>query len=163
MWKHLYKAYQALSIKLGKSKFFLNTSKPTTLDCLVFGVLALHLYPPIPNPYLSKIIKGKYPNLVAFCDRMSVLLFPTSKLISTSTTAVMAVNRGWWINNFWSKWTSEEPLKVVNQKQIDEEEKAELRRRWVASFIGVTIFALWVVRQGIIKVETVGGDEEDLD
>ncbi len=61
-------AYRALSALLGDQDFFFG-SEPTSLDCIVFGHLALHFYPSLSNTSLKTILMMHCPNLVRFMHR----------------------------------------------------------------------------------------------
>ena len=49
---------------------FLFGEEPVSLDCFLFGYLALALYPEMPQPWLRQSLKERYPSLVAYTDRM---------------------------------------------------------------------------------------------
>ena len=51
----------------GKGESYLVTStRPSTLDCLAIGYLALFLLPEVPIPFLATSLKEKYPNLADY-------------------------------------------------------------------------------------------------
>ena len=50
----------------GSKRFFLSSTEPNTLDCLAFGYLSLCLLPDLPQPWLARTMRQKFPNLCAF-------------------------------------------------------------------------------------------------
>jgi glutathione S-transferase len=63
-------AYASLSTKLGNKKYFFG-DKPSTLDAIAYGHLALHCYPNLQNPKLFTMISFEFPNLIQFCQRIT--------------------------------------------------------------------------------------------
>ncbi|MCJ1251141.1 hypothetical protein MMC30_008372 [Trapelia coarctata] len=52
-----------------KGPFLLSSERPSTLDCLALGYLALFLVPDVPLPFLSRTLKERYPNLADYVRR----------------------------------------------------------------------------------------------
>ncbi|MCJ1394208.1 hypothetical protein MMC18_007086 [Xylographa bjoerkii] len=52
-----------------KEAYLLNLQRPSSLDCLALGYLALFLVPSVPNPFLATILKEKYPGLTHYVRR----------------------------------------------------------------------------------------------
>jgi len=65
-------AYASLSTKLGKKLYFFG-DKPSTLDAIAYGHLALHCYPNLHNPKLFTMISFEFPNLIQYCQRITAL------------------------------------------------------------------------------------------
>jgi len=65
-------AYAALSTKLGDKLYFFG-DKPSTLDAIAYGHLALHCYPNLQNPKLFTMISFEFPNLIQYCQRITDL------------------------------------------------------------------------------------------
>lgn len=59
-----------LSDLLGKNDYLLAGDKPSSLDCLAFGYLALMLYPPVPQAWLKEAIQTKYPRIFRYIRRL---------------------------------------------------------------------------------------------
>jgi hypothetical protein len=59
-----------LSDLLGKKDYLLKGDKPSSLDCLTFGYLALMLYPDVPQAWLKEAILTRYPRLAKYISRM---------------------------------------------------------------------------------------------
>jgi sorting and assembly machinery component 37 len=51
-------------------KQYLTGDQPTAIDCFAFGYLALMLYPELPQDWLSKTMKKKYPLLAEYTQRL---------------------------------------------------------------------------------------------
>jgi len=65
-------AYAALSTKLGNKSYFFG-NKPSSLDAIAYGHLALHCYPNLQNPKLFTMISFEFPNLIQYCQRITNL------------------------------------------------------------------------------------------
>ncbi|KAF2192310.1 hypothetical protein K469DRAFT_620432 [Zopfia rhizophila CBS 207.26] len=61
---------EPLSDLLGKKDYLLQGDKPSSLDCLAFGYLALMFYPPVPQAWLKDAIQARYPRIVRYIWRM---------------------------------------------------------------------------------------------
>ncbi|XP_066281371.1 failed axon connections-like [Branchiostoma lanceolatum] len=70
---------RALSALLGDKPFFMG-SKPTTVDCTVFGQLAMVVYMKLPSPHRQVIISS-CSNLLDYCDRMKDQFYPDWELL----------------------------------------------------------------------------------
>ena len=62
----------ALSTQLADGEFMLG-ERPTSLDAVAAAFLAVILYPPLDTPLQRELTR--FPNLVAYCDRMRALCF----------------------------------------------------------------------------------------
>lgn len=80
--------FQPLQNILSENDFFLGTTEPESVDCLVYGYLALMLYPKLPQDWLAKIMRRKYGKLVRFTERIHERLN-----IATNADEVMALAR----------------------------------------------------------------------
>lgn len=65
-------AYYSLSTKLGDKLYFFG-DKPSTLDAIAYGHLAIHCYPNLKNPKLFTMISFEFPNLIQYCQRITAL------------------------------------------------------------------------------------------
>ncbi|EOO03235.1 putative mitochondrial import receptor subunit protein [Phaeoacremonium minimum UCRPA7] len=54
----------------GDKKFLLRDGRPTALDCLAFGYLALMLVPEVPRPWLQTVLRKRYGGLCAFVEEV---------------------------------------------------------------------------------------------
>jgi hypothetical protein len=66
---------EPLSDLLGKEDYLLGGDKPSSLDCLAFGYMALMLYPPVPQSWLKEAIQTKHPRILRYirCLREDLL------------------------------------------------------------------------------------------
>jgi sorting and assembly machinery component 37 len=61
---------EPLASLLGKKDYLLEGGKPSSLDCLAFGYLALMFYPPVPQAWLKEALQARFPRLVSYIGRM---------------------------------------------------------------------------------------------
>ena len=62
--------FAPLQDMLGESEYLLGASEPHAVDCLAYGYLSLMLYPRLPQDWLAKTMRKKYPKLVRYSERM---------------------------------------------------------------------------------------------
>lgn len=62
-------------VGLGDERFFFGSERPTSLDCLAFGYLALMLVPEVPRPWLRDVVRRRYESLALFVDNTRDELF----------------------------------------------------------------------------------------
>lgn len=62
--------FEPLQDLLRDKRYMLSEEKLTTLDCLAFSYLALMLIPQVPHKWLADAMKGKYPGLCAYVERL---------------------------------------------------------------------------------------------
>jgi sorting and assembly machinery component 37 len=55
---------------LGKKEYLLGTDAPTSVDCLLYGFLALMLFPKVSQDWLASTMRLKYKQLAAFTERI---------------------------------------------------------------------------------------------
>lgn len=82
----------------GDRKFFLpddmdGEGRPSSLDCVAFGYLALMICPDVPRPWLREIITSKYPGLQAFVNDMTSACFGDALPVVEPKEGVFAVAR----------------------------------------------------------------------
>lgn len=82
---------EPLSDLLGSNEYLLGTSKPSSLDCLAFGYLALMLYPAVPQAWLKETITTKFPALTTYIQRLRKDVLSDAE---TSAAQVWAVTTG---------------------------------------------------------------------
>lgn len=63
------------NVGLGDNRFFFGSDRPTSLDCLAFGYLALMLVPEVPRPWLRDVVRRRYESLAVFVDNTRDELF----------------------------------------------------------------------------------------
>ena len=55
---------------LGKHDYIFRGSRPSSLDCLVFGYISLLYYPALPQAWLKETIETKYPRVCKYIQRL---------------------------------------------------------------------------------------------
>ncbi|KAJ2959364.1 hypothetical protein NQZ79_g5177 [Umbelopsis isabellina] len=174
-WHHMYslarETYKILDTKLGEKDYFFG-EQPSTLDCMVFGYLALHMYPMLPHHRLRVILTTEFPRLALFCDRFKKSFFDEALPQSESASDVPTL---------WKSFT-QSPLEFFSsiktnilgngeEKKEDKKSDAQLdferKRIWTIAG-GVTVFLAYIIMNGIISVEIGDGsntydEEEDED
>ncbi len=65
--------FAPLQEQLGDKRFLVTRDRPSSVDCLVFGFLALALFPRLPNGWLSNTFETKFPQLANYVRGMKVL------------------------------------------------------------------------------------------
>ncbi|KAF2738459.1 hypothetical protein EJ04DRAFT_541381 [Polyplosphaeria fusca] len=61
---------EPLSDLLKQKDYLFGGSKPSSLDCLAFGYLALMLYPTVPQAWLKETIQARCPRLLRYITRL---------------------------------------------------------------------------------------------
>lgn len=61
---------EPLSDLLGGNAYLLGTARPSSLDCLAFGYLALMLFPAVPQAWLKDTISTKFPGLATYVRKL---------------------------------------------------------------------------------------------
>lgn len=82
---------EPLSDLLGSNEYLLGTSKPSSLDCLAFGYLALMLYPAVPQAWLKETITTKFSGLTTYIQRLRKDILSDTE---TSAAQVWAITTG---------------------------------------------------------------------
>jgi sorting and assembly machinery component 37 len=73
--------FEPLDKLKGKKQFFVSNSQFSSLDCLLLGYLSLALLPELPQPWLSKTMRVKFPSLCTWTEKLSQEIFgPEVKL-----------------------------------------------------------------------------------
>ncbi|CAI2171521.1 11502_t:CDS:2 [Funneliformis geosporum] len=152
MYKIIRKSYDVLLNKIGNEEFFLG-NKLSTLDIMIYGHLAVHLYSDLPNPNLAIILNTEYPRLARFCELMKnrlseseIVKLPANDLPSVFT-GIFSSPRTWFNNTFW---------RTRNVEKMPEKSQAEkdFERKRLISITGAVLFmVIYVVWNGIIRIE----------
>lgn len=139
----------------------------TTLDCIVFGYLALHLYPDLSHRRLQNILANEYPALARYCDRMKQLLFEQQAVESEASEDVPSLWKTFKSNPMgflstvkddvvsYMGTATEQDKKEKSQAQVDFERK----RIWSIAG-GVTFFLAYVIYNGIVSIDLTDEDDE---
>ncbi|KAG0748556.1 hypothetical protein G6F57_001991 [Rhizopus arrhizus] len=161
-WHHMYRlareTYSILQSQLDDKDYMFGTS-PTTLDCIVFGYLALHLYPELPHKRLQYILKNEYPTLAQYCERLNNLLYPPEQDTPESSPSEDVPSLWRTIVNNPKEFLSSVKSDIVSYMGSEEEKKEksksqvdfERKRIWSIAG-GVTVMLAYVIYNGIISI-----------
>lgn len=167
MYQLVRETYSTLSAQLDQKNYMFG-SEPSTLDCIVFGYLSLHLYPDLAHRRLQHILTQEYPKLVSYCDRMKQLLFESSETEESEPSEDVPSLWKTIINNptgflgtvkddvvsYMNSGTAEEG-KEKSKSQVDFERK----RIWSIAG-GVTFLLAYVIYNGIVSIDFSDEDGE---
>jgi metaxin len=133
LYKDAKECLNLLSKLLGEKEFFFGT-RPTTLDAVVYGYIAVLLKSTLPNEILQQHLKNCN-NLVSFCERISNKYFPL---------------------------TNSEKEELTNHKEKVETGESEFpnkkRNIFLASILALTTMVAYAFLSGIIVLEIVDQD-----
>jgi hypothetical protein len=158
MYQIARETYDTLQSQLEDQDYMFGNT-PTTLDCIVFGYLALHLYPDLAHRRLQHILTNEYPRLARYCDRLKQLLFTEETVESEPAENVPSLWKTFRNNPIGFLGTvkddvvsymgnGEETKKEKSQSQLDFERK----RVWSIAG-GVTFFLAYVIYNGIVSID----------
>lgn len=88
------------NVGLGDDRFFFGSDRPTSLDCLGFGYLALMLVPEVPRPWLRDVMRRRYESLALFVDNIRDELFGGDVASSLPWQGVQAGDGPWRVTRF---------------------------------------------------------------
>ncbi|KAI9284463.1 Tom37 C-terminal domain-containing protein [Umbelopsis sp. AD052] len=167
-WHHMYTlardTYKVLDAKLGEKDYFFG-DKPSTLDCLAFGYLSLHMYPMLPHHRLRIILTTEYPRLSLFCDRFKKAYFTEPLPQSESATEIPTLWKSFtnspveFFSSIKSNIIGQSGEEKKEEKKSDAQLDFERKRIW--SIAGaVTLFLGYIIMNGIVSIE-LGDDSGD--
>jgi hypothetical protein len=150
VYRQAWKTFAALQATLKGNAYLLGTLQPTSVDCVAYGFLALHLYPSdLPQPFLRNTLIRKYPTLVTFCDRMKAVTgkagVPTA--VESASVSWAFLRKEWW------------EQKKREDKREEQVSAVERRNRLLAIVGGVGVFVGFVWWNGIVQVDLSEADE----
>ncbi|CAO3687010.1 unnamed protein product [Umbelopsis vinacea] len=166
-WHHMYTlardTYKVLDTKLGEKDYFFG-DEPSTLDCLAFGYLSLHMYPMLPHHRLRIILTTEYPRLALFCDRFKKAYFTEPLPQSESASDMPTLWKAFTQNpmEFFSSIKSN----IIGKPQEKKEEKKseaqlDFERKRIWSIAGaVTVLVGYIIMNGIVSIEIDDGSAE---
>eukprot|EP00842_Homolaphlyctis_polyrhiza_P006129 jgi/Hompol1/6517/HPOL_005005-RA len=157
-------AYQALATKLGDKSYFFG-DKPSTLDAIAYGHLALHAYPSLAVPKLFTLLSFNHPNLIAYVARLKPIIFDAPLVPSPSTRPSLATMIydlaanphkfvGFIMQGFQPKLESQ-----VDRRT--KEERVEDFWKHISVGAAVVFFVGFVVANGIIVIESADNTEQE--
>ncbi|KAI7877481.1 hypothetical protein K492DRAFT_239168 [Lichtheimia hyalospora FSU 10163] len=171
-WHYMYRlareTYTVLDSQLA-DKSFMFGERPSTLDCMVFGYLALHLYPNLAHRRLQHILINEYPRLASYCDRVKERFFSTEQSQSEAAQDIPSLWRTLCNNPraFFSNIKQDAMAYMGNSDTQDQPKKSdaqvEFERKRIWSIAGgVTFLLAYVIYNGIVSVE-FGDDDDDVE
>lgn len=119
--------YSVIETMLSKTQFLLG-NKATSIDCLVFGHLALHLFPAVPNAFLATALKESYPRTWKYLVDFNTKVFDNNPLniIPQPTFSASALLR-----SIWHEVVGHRP--VTGKTDFDTPKQSEqAKREWRA-------------------------------
>ncbi|KAI9316400.1 outer mitochondrial membrane transport complex protein-domain-containing protein [Dichotomocladium elegans] len=162
-WHYMYRlareTYGVLDNQLGE-KLYMFGENPSTLDCIVFGYLALHLYPDLAHRRLQHILTNEYPRLAQYCDRMKERFFSAEHVHSEAAQNVPSQWRTFW--NSPRAYLSSIKHDVMaymgnddaDNKKTKTEAQMDFERKRIWSIAGGFTFLLaYIIYNGIVSIE----------
>lgn len=150
--------YSITETMLSNTQFLLG-NKPTSFDCLVFGHLAIHLFPSVPNPFLATTLKASYPRTWKYLIDFKTKIFDGSSL---TVAPAMKSSVSSALRSIWYEVTG---FNTVKQSQdSDDASVAKAKDAWrakatFASSLVVGLVAFLLIN-GIIVIDL--GDNEEI-
>ncbi|KAJ8058700.1 hypothetical protein OCU04_012872 [Sclerotinia nivalis] len=62
--------FESIQELKGKKRYLVSNSHMSSLDCLALGFISLMLYPQLPQPWLAKTMRRKFPDLVKWVEEL---------------------------------------------------------------------------------------------
>ncbi|KAI9645229.1 hypothetical protein NHQ30_005963 [Ciborinia camelliae] len=62
--------FESIQELKGEKKYLVSNSHMSSLDCLALGFMSLMLYPRLPQPWLAKTMRKKFPDLVGWVEEL---------------------------------------------------------------------------------------------
>ncbi|KAG5513462.1 hypothetical protein PMAC_000893 [Pneumocystis sp. 'macacae'] len=118
--------YRLLASKLSSQPFIFG-DHPTSLDCLIFGHLALQFFPNLPNSILSEHLKSTEPLLVSYLHRSFSRYFQENKPLNIKNTELKYFSNI--TNILWNNITTFDP--IVRLKEFIGVNNLENRRKFL--------------------------------
>ncbi|KAI8814573.1 hypothetical protein BJ742DRAFT_786017 [Cladochytrium replicatum] len=166
--------YRVVSTKLGEKEFFFGP-RPTTIDAILFGHLAIHSYPSFAHPTLFALLTFEFPTLLSYVSRIRAAYFTTEPRMATGPLhagrrADLLVKDLWERPGEYVKWMGRSilfPLESIQKwwegkkkSGEDAEKKGWEEFGWRAGWTlgAVTFFVGYVAYNRIIEIDF---EEED--
>ncbi|KAI8051015.1 hypothetical protein BDF22DRAFT_117529 [Syncephalis plumigaleata] len=175
--------YAALSTKLNNQTYIFG-EKPSSLDAIVYGHLAIHLYADeFQHSTLRPMLIREFPNLVAYCDRIRALTssmqpkaLETCPPLPATLAGILALpgrvllgGDGWRVmQEYWTNWRQKKTgnrneSRVNKANESMEVERPFYQKRWFSILGGVSLMIGYMVWNNIISIEFASDDEQEED
>ncbi|KAG4302644.1 hypothetical protein PCANB_001011 [Pneumocystis canis] len=141
--------YRLLACKLSTQPFIFG-NHPTSLDCLIFGHLALHFFPNLPNSILSEHLKSTEPLLVSYLHRSFSIYFQENKPLNIKSGELKYFSNV--ANILWSNIATFNPF--IRLRKFMGVNGVENRKKILTVSISILCFISYIYIAGIIKIET---------
>ncbi|KTW31646.1 hypothetical protein T552_00284 [Pneumocystis carinii B80] len=148
--------YRLLAFKLSSQPFIFG-DQPTSLDCLIFGHLALQFFPTLSNSTLSEHLKTTEPLLVSYLHHSFSKYFQENKPLNIETTKSNYFSNTTSI--LWNNFISFSPF--IQLKELVGVNNPEKRRKFFTVTSSILGFIFYVYITGIIKIETEDHNKND--
>ncbi|KAG4303880.1 hypothetical protein PORY_002734 [Pneumocystis oryctolagi] len=140
--------YRLLASKLSSHPFIFG-DRPTSLDCLIFGHLALQFFPHLPNSILSEHLKSTEPLLVSYLHRSFSTYFQENKPLNIKNTELKYFLNT--TNILWNNINTFNPF--VRLKKFIGINDIENRKKFLTISISILCFISYIYISGIVKIE----------
>lgn len=160
MYQLARETYDTLQSQLDDKEYMFG-NYATTLDCIVFGYLSLHLYPELAHKRLQHILTTEYPRLASYCDRMKNILYSKEQpqIESEPSQDVPSLWKTF-VNNptGFLDTVKDDVVSYMGNNGDEKKEKSksqidfERKRIWSIAG-GVTFFLAYVIYNGIISID----------
>ena len=141
-----------------RASFLYVYCSPSTLDCVVFGQLALHLYPNLAHRRLQHILINEYPRLARFCDRIKDMYFSSEQQESEVSKDVPSMWRTLWNNpRAFASNIKDDVMAYMGNEDEEKKERSdaqvafERKRIWSIAG-GVTFLLAYVIYLSLIHI-----------
>ncbi|KAI9362324.1 outer mitochondrial membrane transport complex protein-domain-containing protein [Pilaira anomala] len=169
-WHHMYQlarnTYDTLQTQLDDKEYMFGETA-TTLDCIIFGYLSLHLYPDLAHKRLQHILTNEYPQLASYCDRIKSLLFSEEQQIESEPSEDVPSLWRTFLNNptgFLGTVKDDVVSYMGNNEEKKEKSKSQIdfeRKRIWSIAGGITFFLAYVIYNGIVSIDIRDDDDEE--
>lgn len=158
--------YDTLQTQLDDKEYMFGETA-TTLDCIIFGYLSLHLYPDLAHKRLQHILTNEYPQLASYCDRIKSLLFSEEQKIESEPSEDVPSLWRTFLNNptgFLGTVKDDVVSYMGNNEEKKEKSKSQIdfeRKRIWSIAGGITFFLAYVIYNGIVSIDIRDDDDEE--
>ncbi|QSL66957.1 hypothetical protein MERGE_001344 [Pneumocystis wakefieldiae] len=150
--------YRLLAFKLSSQPFIFG-DQPTSLDCLIFGHLALQFFPGLPNSTLSEHLKTTEPLLVSYLHHSFSKYFQENKPLNIEITKSNYLCNA--TTMLWNNFISFSPF--IQLKELVGINNPEKRRKFFTVAASILGFISYIYITGIIKIEIEDKNKDDLE
>ena len=139
---------------MNKSDRYSQYHRPTTLDAIAFGHLAIHAYPSLANPKLFTILSFEAPSLLSYVARIKSSMFaePLQKSVSAPQSwsaycseLLTSPTRYWTVaSNYMQTF-------VNGSSSTSPEERVETFYKWLTVAGALALFLTYSTKIGVLR------------